>query len=137
MTAPNSVLLDTYALLAYLNDEPGARQVGRLLKLVEDGRMEGYVCCISVTELLSRLGSVDIRRTYDFIAHLHALRLQMLPIGLAEAEHAGNLKLKYHHLKLSTADALIIASAMFADIDLVVTGDDEWKHIEEMRVLEI
>jgi predicted nucleic acid-binding protein len=137
MTYPKSVLFDTYALIAYFQDEPSANKIARYLNRIETGRMVGYVSCVSVTEILSRIGTIDARKASMILAYLEGSLMQMLPLGYIEARHAGNLRIKYRNLKLSTADVLIIASAMLRNIEIVVTGDDAWKKVEEISVLEI
>jgi len=137
MSNTNSVLLDTYALIAYFQDEPSANKIGKYIDQIESGRINGYISCISITEILSRVGLQNPKMAYMILAYLEESPIKILPIGLIEARHAGNIKLKYKHLKLSIADVLIIASSMLNEIDLTVTGDDDWEKLEEINVLQI
>ena len=137
MTYQKSVLLDTSALLAYFKEESSANEVAIYLSRIEQGSMLGYISCISITEIISIIGAKDPKAAYLILAYLEESPIRILSLGYSESKHAGDLKIKYRNLSLSTADTLIIASAVLNNVDIVLTGDRVWKKVEEVKVVEI
>ena len=127
LPAGEPMLLDTSVLIAYLDPDDRAHDVARGVVdgLVRAGRNPGLVSMVTVTEVLVgplRAGDRDVHaQILEFLQHLPGLRLGA--IDLTVAERAAALRARF---RLRTADALIIATALAADVRHVVTNDREW-----------
>ncbi|AHL21828.1 MULTISPECIES: type II toxin-antitoxin system VapC family toxin [Thermococcus] len=127
------VVLDSHAILAYINDEPAAEKVQEYLNLGKEGKVGLYMNVVNVGEVyyvLSRRKGVDV-------ANIAIALLKREPITFIIADErlalmAGRIK-AFH--KLSYADAFAAATAI--DLDAVLlTGDDEFKSVEDKVKIE-
>jgi predicted nucleic acid-binding protein len=126
-------LLDSFAVLAYLNNEPGRQQVEAILEQAQKRQCRIYMCMINLGEVLY---SVERRR--GFIAAQKTLMLlQSLPIKILEVTN--ELVLEAAHIKashpLSYADAFAVAIAIKQKA-IVLTGDPEFESVETMVTVE-
>jgi ribonuclease VapC len=122
-------LLDSFALLAYLNDEPGGGRVQEVLGFAKTHKCRLVMSLINfgevlyITERIRGLPSAQI---------VQAL-IESLPLDLLEASR--DLVLEAAHIKahhaLSYADAFAVASAVREDAS-ILTGDPEYKTVEEI-----
>jgi len=120
-------LFDTEALIAFFNNEDGAEFVEKLLREVDEGRAEGFISSITLTEiyyLYARRAGVDVARKR--VEQIRLSNLKVIAIDEEVALKAGEYKVK----KIPIADALIAASAH--SIGAKVVTDD--KHFEELDV---
>lgn len=123
-------LFDSSALIAYLNTEPSADRVESLLRQVEAGKIQGLISVVTLTEIIYLFG----RLGYRFVSFLENSRIGILGIDADTAKRAGGLRLQYRGKKLSIADCLIIAGAIEAEADYVVSLDNQWKDVQEVTV---
>ncbi|MHA1505869.1 MAG: PIN domain-containing protein [Candidatus Asgardarchaeia archaeon] len=120
-------LLDTKALVAFFNDEDGADFVERILKDVDEGKVEGFVSSITLTEiyyLYSRRMGRDIAKKR--VEQIIFSNLRIVAIDEKVALKAGEYKIR----AIPIADALIAASA--CSIGAKIVTDD--KHFEGLDV---
>lgn len=110
-------LLDTSALLALRDDEPGADRVNAILLEAGDGTATVHACFMSLMEVMYRVwkdeGEAAGRAAY---AQCHALPIIWTHESPELLESAARLKALY---PLSLADAWIAAAAMQSDATLV------------------
>ena len=127
------VVLDSHAVLAYINDEPVSEKVQKYLDLGRNGKAKLYMNVVNLGEVyyvLSRRKGVDV-------ANIAMALLKKEPITFVIADErlalmAGRIK-AFH--KLSYADAFAAATAM--DLDAVLlTGDDEFQSVEDKVKIE-
>ena len=127
------IVLDSHAVLAYINDEPAAEKVQEYLGLGQEGEAELYMNVVNLGEVyyvLSRRKGVDV-------ANMAMALLKREPITFIIADErlalmAGRIK-AFH--KLSYADAFAAATAI--DLDAVLlTGDDEFRSVEDKVKIE-
>jgi predicted nucleic acid-binding protein len=122
-------LLDSYAILALLNDESGAEAVADLLRQAIQRDRNLFVNEINVGEvyyIVAKHRSID-----DAERVLHYLETLPLEIVSNEYEHvldAARVKASY---ALSYADAFAVATAVRLQAT-VVTGDAEFACVEEL-----
>lgn len=120
-------VLDSYAILAYLNDEPSAQDVEDILQLALNSQVMAYMSWINLGEVYYRL-----QRVYDRqIARQAVEIIKAWPIELLQAEEqltmmAGDIKARY---RLSYADAFAAATAVNTR-GVLLTGDPEFKQLE-------
>jgi len=127
------VVLDSYALLAYLLHERGAERVRDLLRKAEMREVKVYMNVVNLGEvyyIIARRKGVDIA---DFIiANLLKSPILFVHVNERLSLIAGRIK-AFH--KLSYADAFAAATAI--DLDAVLlTGDDEFKSVEDKVEIE-
>jgi ribonuclease VapC len=119
-------VLDSYALLCYLRNEPAADQVEALLSEAAHGDTDLYMSTISLGEI-----SYILERRRGAAACQEALdRLATFPIQLQEATlervmAAAKVKARY---AISYADAFAVALAQELGSP-VVTGDSEFQRV--------
>lgn len=120
-------VLDSFAILAYLEDEPGAEAVQRLLTDAEKGRAEAVLCLVNWGEVL-----YSIRRSKGEAAEAETVRLiDQLPIALLAPDREQTraaAQLKAQH-PIAYADCFAAALAI-ARKAKVVTGDPEFHRLE-------
>jgi uncharacterized protein len=128
-----SYLLDSFALLVYLSDEPGASRIQELLALAQDGRCRLYLCWINLGEALY---ITERRRGLNSARCMLAL-VESLPLELLEATH--DLVLDTAHIKanhpISYADAFAVAAAQRQHA-VILTGDPEFIAVEDIVKIE-
>jgi predicted nucleic acid-binding protein len=126
-------LLDSFALLAYLNDEPGGGRVQEALGLAKTHKCRLVMPLINLGEVL-----YIIERERGLPAAQAVLALvESLPLELLEASRDLILDaahIKAHHA-LSYADAFAVASAIQEDAS-ILTGDPEYRTVEELLQIE-
>lgn len=129
MKPSGSYVFDSFALLAYLADEPGADIVREVIEYGQ--RQEGSVW-MSVINLGECLYIVE-REEGLTAAHRAIAAIRQLPIKEVAADRERTFAaahIKAHH-KLSFADAFAVALAQEKRAT-VVTGDPEFKHVESL-----
>jgi ribonuclease VapC len=109
--------LDTSALVAYFTDEPGSRQVERLLARAAKGELEVVASFMTYMEILYGVWK-DAGEKAGKLAYL---RLKALPIRRVDVTEGLTLRaarIKATH-RLSVADAWIAATALLTGSRLV------------------
>ena len=126
-------LLDSFALLAYLNDEAGSTRVQEILALAENRKCRVVMCLVNLGEVLY----ITERERGLAMAQSVLALAERLPLELLDASR--DLVLDAAHIKahhpLSYADAFAAAAAVRENA-VVVTGDPEFKSVEELIKIE-
>jgi PIN domain nuclease of toxin-antitoxin system len=126
-------LLDSFALLAYLNAEPGAGRVQDVLA------QAGYTQCRLVISIINLGGVLYITercRGLPAAQKVQAL-VESLPLEICEAGRDLILDaahIKAHHA-ISYADAVAVATAIREDA-VVLTGDPEYRSVVDLVQVE-
>jgi predicted nucleic acid-binding protein len=121
------VLLDTTSLLAYFDPRElvSSLAIHTVDELVHSGRNPAVVSMVSVMEVLVRPLRSGVSGPYDqlidFLTRFPNLR--SMPIDLPVAQEAASLRATH---RLSTADALIVATGIVAQVHHLVTNDADW-----------
>jgi len=126
-------LLDSFALLAYLNDEPGGGRVQEVLTLAITHKCR---LAMSLTNLGEVLYITERTRGLPAAQAVQAL-VESLPLELLEASRDLILDaahIKAHHA-LPYADAFAVASAVREDAS-ILAGDPEYKTVEAIVHIE-
>ena len=127
------LVLDSYSLMAFFQDEPGAEKVSALLAEAALKEKPAYLCVVNWGEIYY----LTLRRGGKLVAQEAMANIQSLPIELVPADRqltqiAAELKASH---KMSYADAFAAALAKQKKAHLV-TGDREFKPIEdEVKIL--
>jgi len=126
-------VLDSFALLAYLEDEPGAARVASLLSRAQKNEIEIWISIINYGEVLY---IVERERGHDS-AKTAIATIDQLPLVVADANRVSTFAaahIKAHHA-ISYADAFAVALAQSKGGG-VVTGDPEFKKVESLVSVE-
>jgi len=133
-TPKGRYVLDTFAIFTYLKDEPGAEEVGKLLRNGKRGRVELLVSWVSVTEVFYQTLRRDgLEAAHAVAATIKRWPVKLLPIGDKEALAAGWFKGKF---RLSLGDAIVLGTAKVHSAK-VMTGDPEFEPVEEAGAIEV
>jgi predicted nucleic acid-binding protein len=126
-------VLDSYAVLAFLNNEPPAQDIEDVLRLARKGELEIYMSWVNLGEVYYRLHRVYNRQTaLQVVEIIKAWPVELLPAEEKITMLAGDIKAKY---RLSYADAFAAATAVYTN-GILLTGDHEFKPLED-QVLRI
>lgn len=121
-------VLDSFALLAYLRDEPGAEALEHLL--VAAGRKDSplHMSDVNYAEVKYSILKKDGAAAWAGAANiLQGLPIEFHPTNRALADSAADFKSRF---KISLADAFAAALAKERKAELV-TGDPEFKPLEK------
>jgi ribonuclease VapC len=123
-------LLDSYALLAYLNKEAGFEMVRNILNMAQDSGHFILMNEINVGEtyyiLFRERGSEKSEYFLDTI--LKSLPIALVPNNFQNVIEAARIKAEY---PLSFADCFAVASARREEARLI-TGDPEFNKVEHL-----
>lgn len=122
-----ALVLDTWAVIAYLEDEPSARQIADMIASAHEEGIPVYMTVVNVGEVwytIAREASEEDANST--IKELHDLRIQFENADWELTQEAARFKSQN---KMSYADCFAAALAMVKKADLV-TGDKEFKPLE-------
>jgi predicted nucleic acid-binding protein len=133
VAAKNVYVLDSFALLAHFQDEPGGRRVKAVLAQALKQRAVIYLTIINYGEIVYITEREQGLRTTQRLVSL----IDQLPITLVNADR--RLTLAAAHLKaqypLSYADTFAVALAQDRQAT-VLTADPEFKAVEHLVAIE-
>ena len=133
MAEPSAFVLDTFAWLAYLQDEPAAARVERVLEQAAKEKRPVFVSIINLGEVLyiiERRGGVS--KAQAALALIRQLPIEILPADEPAVFAAAHIKANH---ALSYADAFTVAEAIRQNAQLL-TGDPEFKSVEHLVKVE-
>ena len=131
----DNYVLDSYALIGYLEDEPFAEWLQQLLLSARHGRCRLYVHAIQLGEVYY----ITLREQGKTIADLAYARIKAFPVVVIDPIDeklllsAASLKAKF---SVSYADAFAAALAGIYDA-VLLTGDPEFEALEKKGLLSI
>lgn len=116
------ITLDAYALIAYLRNEVGARDVEPLLRRATS---MATINAAEVVDQLIRVSGHDADEVHSSIAMLEMDGMKLIPATAEIAFEAGRLRARYYDRRtcaISMADAFAAATAI--DIDSALATSD-------------
>ncbi len=129
----SAYVLDSYALLAYFEDEAGGVQVEKILKAAQAGKAKLFLSVINFGEVYYSTLRERGRENADEVKSI----MEQLPITIVPADMENTLeaaKLKGVHA-VAYADCFAAALGMKKKAR-VVTGDPEFKKFGELVAIE-
>ncbi len=129
----NHYVLDSYAILALLNDESGAARVETLLQQAEDDEVILSMSLINLGELAyiveRRWGQEKLR---TILAYLEETAVKVVPATRERVLAAANIKAQY---PMAYADAF--AASLTKELSAtLLTGDPEFQIISNQLTIE-
>jgi len=135
LQGPNSFVLDSYALIGYLENESFSEQIQHVLIEAKSGASRLYFHAIHLGEVYY----ITLREQGQSLADLAYSRIKVLPIRLIDRIDeelllaAAGLKARY---PISYADSFAAALAMINNCPLL-TGDPEFRSLETQGIISI
>ena len=133
MADPSAFVLDTFALLEYLQDEPAAARIQKVLEDALKEKCRVFASIINLGEVLyiteRRGGAV---KAHDTLALIRQLPIEILPADEQFAFSAAHIKANY---AVSYADAFAVAAALSQTATLL-TSDREFKSVAPLLSVE-
>ena len=129
MTERSAFVLDTFALLAYLQDEAGASRVESLLKNAVNEKCRLFVSVINLGEMLyivERRGGVP--KSQDALALIRQLPIEVLAADEQAVFDAAHIKAGH---ALSYADAFAVVAAI-RNSAVLLTSDSEFESVRSL-----
>jgi ribonuclease VapC len=127
-------VLDSWALMAFLLDDPAAEEVEKLLVKAAEDKHKLLLCVVNWGEIYYSIARTDGEAVADQkAAELGTLAIELVPVGddLELVREAAKLKASK---KMAYADCFAAALAKLRNVE-VVTGDPEFKEVEgEVKV---
>lgn len=126
-------VLDSYAVLALLGNEPGAGRVEKLMLEARSGNVELWMSLINLGEvayIIERRWGVE--RLRAMLAYLEATALSLVEVDKEQVFGAAHIKATH---TVSYADAFAIALTMQHSA-VLVTGDPEYGQLEHLIDIE-
>ena len=126
-------VLDSWAVIAYLEDEPSAEQVEELIATAHEEQIPIYMSVVNVGEVWYTLArEVSEEEANAGVKMLSDLRIQFENVDWELTQEAARFKSQN---KMSFADAFAAALAKVKKADLV-TGDNEFKPLDgQIKIL--
>jgi len=122
-------VLDSWALVAFFEDEPAADRVEHLLRRAEQEKLRLLLCVVNWGEIYhNTMRQVSQEAAEQKAREIALLPIEIVPVGddLQLVREAAKLKAKY---RLSYADCFAAALAKTRKAELV-TGDPEFKQVQ-------
>lgn len=122
-------VFDSFALLAYFEDEAGAARVEDILTACAEGKAQAWLSMINLGEVV-----YITEREQGLQAAQKALALvDQLPLEIADADRPRTLAAAHvkAHFALSYADAFAVGLTVETEAE-VVTGDPEFEKVEDL-----
>jgi predicted nucleic acid-binding protein len=120
-------VLDTWAVIAYLEDEPSGEQVEDLIATANEEQIPIYMSVINVGEVWYTFArEISEEEANASVKTLRDLRIQFENADWELTQEAARFKSQH---KISYADAFAAALAKIKKADLV-TGDNEFKPLD-------
>jgi predicted nucleic acid-binding protein len=135
LQGPNSFVLDSYALIGYLENESFSDIIQDVLTQAKNRKALLYLHAIHIGEVYY----ITLREQGKNIADLAYVRIRALPINIIDRIDeellltAAGLKAKY---PVSYADSFAAALAMIKNCPLL-TGDPEFTSLEKRGIISI
>ena len=133
MAESTAFVLDSFALLAYLQDELVASRIEKLLENAGKEKCHLFLSIINLGELLyitERRGGVA--KAQDALALIRQLPIEIVPADEQAVFAAAHVKAGH---AISYADAFVVAIAMQEDATLL-SGDPEFQAVEALVKVE-
>ncbi len=121
-------VFDSWALMAFLEDEPSAEKVEELIAQAQDAEVPLLITTVNLGEIWYSLARSRSESDADTaVAHLVRLGFEVIDADWELARQAAALKARF---KLAYGDCFAAALAKLKRSE-VVTGDREFKQLED------
>ena len=117
-------VLDSFAFIAFVDNEPGADKVAELIRHARDSGKPLYLCVVNWGEIYYIVRRASGKETADkAMQMIETLPIEVVPVDREITRVAAEIKSEH---RLSYADCFAVALAKARDAELV-TGDEEFR----------
>ncbi len=125
----NNYLLDSFALLRFIQKEPGDTVVKKILEDAQTGKTCAMLNVINMGEVIYTVQRrFGVRAKLEVLKNVSLLSIVILPVPDDLVYRAAELKAQF---AMSYADTFAVASAIEHNATLV-TGDPEFRQVEQL-----
>jgi predicted nucleic acid-binding protein len=125
---PKTLVLDSWSVIAYLEDEPAGQQVADLIAGAHEEGIPIYMTVVNAGEVWYIIArEISEGEADNSIKNLRELRIQFVDADWELTQEAARFKAQN---KMSYADCYVAALAKTRKADLV-TGDAEFKSVQD------
>lgn len=129
---PKQIVLDSFALLAFFQNEKGADAVREMILDSVEGKIELSMCTVNLGEVWYAVArKISLERADALLDEI-----QNMPIEIVDADWALTRQAAEYKMigKMSYADCFAAALSKIRQAELV-TGDDEFKRLQaELKI---
>ena len=126
-------VLDAFAFMAYLQGEPAAQSVRKILSDAKENKCRVFISIINVGEVLYNIErSKGLTSAHEALALIQSLPIEILPADNQTVIAAAHIKA--NHL-ISYADAFVVVAAQKIN-GIIITGDPEFEEVTELAQIE-
>ena len=120
-------VLDSYALLAYLEAEPGSDRVRKLLEMAKEGKCRLYMCVVNLGEVMYIVERErGLSKAQETLARIDELPIEIMNVDRTLTLAAAHLKMD---CPIAYADCFAAALSQIKNASLV-TGDPEFRKVK-------
>lgn len=121
-------ILDSFALLSYLQGEVGMLRVQGILEDANKERCRVFICIINLGEVVYIIEREQgLAKAHETLAAIQQLPIEIFPVENQTVLDAAHIKAN-HALSYADAFAVVCAQAMNG---IVLTGDKEFASVEQ------
>lgn len=122
-------MLDSFALIAFLNEDPGFEKVEDLLRSAQGSNVPLLMNEINIGEVYYLIAKrQSIEKAEAFLQRLQAFPIQSVSNSFADVLQAARIKAQ---CPISYADAFVVATAIRMGA-VVVTGDPDFQAVRHL-----
>ena len=120
-------VLDSYALLAYLEAEPGSDRIRKLLETAKEDKCHLYMCVVNLGEVMYIVERErGLPKAQETLARIDELPIEVINVDRTLTLAASHLKMD---CPIAYADCFAAALSQVKNASLV-TGDPEFRKIK-------
>ena len=124
---PRALVLDSWAILAYFEDEPAGKTVAALIADARENDIPMLMSVVNAGEVWYIIArEVSESEADQAVASLHKMGIEFIEVNWPLARQAGEFKAKH---RMSYADCFAAALAASRKAELV-TGDKEFRQLD-------
>ncbi len=121
-------VLDSFAMIAYFEDEPGADLVADILREILNGKAKGFMSVINWGEIYyNTMREQGTEAAEKVLQQFDKYPIQLIPADRAITHEAAKLKGRF---RIAYADCFAVALALRTNAPLV-TGDPDFRRMED------
>lgn len=126
-------VLDSFAFIAYLEDEPAAHRIQKFLEDAKENKCRLYISIINLGEILYSVErSNGLAKTHETLALVQSLPIEILPADNQTVLAAAHIKANH---PISYADAFVVVAAQNIN-GTIMTGDPEFEEVAKLARIE-
>lgn len=131
---PERFVLDSYAVIAFLEGAEGGEQVRELLQKALGGRCELFMSIVNLGEVVYITERErGLPKAQEVLARIDELPIKVIDANRAHTLSAAHIKAQW---PIAYADCFTVALAKLQDAT-IVTGDPEFRHLEAASLVPI